>query len=226
MRLSLVGRNPRSGGSECVIFGEVGRRDGVFAPLGRGADADGWEARAMRPGAGLEEAPALVGWREREQGRRTNGRLVLLAHRWSGVLQINDIGRKYTVDLYSEETRLVLLDEPHEVLIEVTALARVENGALVLPPLTPERLAAHVGEATPWMHFLELDADFAPGLLRRGLEALRRPPDERLKRRLVASLLPALIVRPPPPADSGLRDEVALLAAAVEGLALRARAEA
>ena len=33
---------------------------------------------------------------------RTTGRLVLVSHNWSGVLQINNIGRKYTVDLYSD----------------------------------------------------------------------------------------------------------------------------
>jgi hypothetical protein len=242
MRLTIVGRNPRSDGSECVIFGHVGRSDGVFVPVAPDvrrrelAVRGGWELREMRTGAGLTVAPALVGWTEGVDDCRTAGRLILISHRWSGRLQINNIGRKYVVDLYSPETRLTLLDAIDEVLIDVTDLATPEPGVATpepggfrLPRLTHAALAAHVAETGAAFRFLDRDADFRPGRLRRMLEAWRRPPDDRLKLRLVAALLPRVAARPPEPLpppspDPGLRDELRYLAAAVEGLALRARA--
>ena len=63
MRLGIVGRNPRAGGWECVIFGHIGLRSDAFAPVaedalngkrrGREFSAFGpWDIREMRPGAG------------------------------------------------------------------------------------------------------------------------------------------------------------------------------
>jgi len=233
MRLTIVGKNPRAAGSECVIFGHIDR-NGAFAPVDPRMRAGkelaaygGWEMRQMRPGLGLATAPALVGWTERSDFCRTSGRLVVLSHRWSGLLQVNDVARKYVVDLYSEPTRLILLDVVNEIVVDVTGLAACENGRLSLPEMSVETFVRHIVETGAWFRFVEGDAQFRPGPLRRTIAAFRRPPDERLKLRLVAALLPT-IAAPPPPApprdDSSLHDEFRLLAAAVEGLALRAPA--
>jgi hypothetical protein len=237
MRLTIVGKNPRAAGSECVIFGHIGR-DGLFAPVAPGKRAGrelaafgGWELRDMRPGLGLATAPALVGWTEHADYCRTSGRLVLVSHRWSGQLQINDVARKYVVDLYSEQTRLILLDVVNEIAVDVAGLAAAENRSLSLPEMTVETFFRHIVETGAWFRFLERDAEFRPGALRRIIAAFRRRPDERLKLRLVSALLPTFAGRPaappaptPPPDDSSLRDELRLLAAAIEGLALRAPA--
>jgi hypothetical protein len=186
----------------------------------------------MRPGAGLETAPALVGSAAHGGYGRTTGRLVLVAHNWSGRLQINNIGRKYTIDLYSPRTRLVLLDIVHEIIVDVTSFAAVENGVLALPPLPVETILDHIVEADAWFRLLDRDADFRPDPARRAIEVFRRQPADALKLRLMSALLPKLAARcaapPPPPAAAEapmrLRDELRLLAAAVDGLALRARA--
>jgi hypothetical protein len=236
MRLTIVGRNPRAAGSECVIFGHIARRDGAFVPVAAGSAREGelaahggWELREMRPGVELGTAPALVGWTEGADYCRTSGRLLLISHRWSGVLQINNVGRKYLVDLYSEQTRLTLLDMVDEFMIDVAGLAVAESGGLSFPVLSHDRLVRHVAETGAWFRLLDRQTSFRPGWLRRALEALRRPPDDRLKLRLLAALLPTVSGRPgelraPAFDDTGLRDELRLLAAAVEGVALRAPA--
>jgi hypothetical protein len=236
MRLTIVGRNPLAAGSECVIFGHIARRDGAFVPVSaetRGGELavyGGWDMREMRSGVELGVAPALVGSAEGADYCRTGGRLLLLSHRWSGRLQINNVGRKYVVDLYSEQTRLTLLDIVDEIMIDVAGLAVAHNGGLGLPAVTADVLVRHVAESGAWFRLLDQQADFRPGLLRRMLERFRRQPDDRLKLRLVAALLPAVAAppaAPPPPPpfdDTGLRDELRLLAAAIEGLALRAPA--
>jgi hypothetical protein len=231
MRLTIVGKNPRAAGSECVIFGHIGR-NGLFAPANRAGEGlaveGGWEMREMRPGLGLATAPAWVGWTEHADYCRTSGRLVLVSHRWSGRLQVNDVARKYVVDLYSDRTRLILLDVVNEIAVDVAGLATCENGILSLPEMSVDTFFRHIVETGAWFRFLERDAGFRPGLLRRVLAAFRRRPDERLKLRLVAALLPSLAAAPPPPApppdEARLHDEFRLLAAAVEGLALRAPA--
>ncbi len=241
MRMTIVGSNPRSGGSECIVFGHVGCSTHRFTPVGPGARGDraqgeefsahgDWEIRSMRPGAGLETSPALVGSTAQSGYGRTTGRLVLVSHSWSGVLQINDIGRKYTIDLYSAQTRLVLLDVVHEIIVDVTPFAAAENGVLALPEMPVEAIVKRIVAAEVWFRFLERDADFRPDPLRRAIEVFRRQPTEALKLRLMSALLPKLAARaavPPPPAagePTRLRDELRLLAAAVDGLALRARA--
>ena len=234
MRLTIVGRNPRAAGSECVIFGHIASRDGAFVPVnsnlvqGELAAYGGWEVREMRPGVEQAMAPALVGWTEGADYCRTSGRLLLISHRWSGVLQINNVARKYIVDLYSEQTRLMLLDVGNEVMIDVGGLVVAGAGGLSLPAITADGLVRHVADAGAGFRFLDPDDGFRPGLLRRAVEAFRRRPDDRLKWRLVAALLPNVAARrvapAPPPDDAGLRDELQLLAAAVEGLALRAPA--
>src|SRR5262249_51752622 len=133
MRLGIVGRNSRAGGSECVIFGHIGLATDDFAPVagdaiggdrrGREFSAFGpWEIRGMRPGGRLALAPALVSNNPAEAYCHTSGRLVLVSHSWSGVLQVSNIGRRYTVDLYCDETRLLLLDLVNELLVDVTGL--------------------------------------------------------------------------------------------------------
>lgn len=246
MRMTIVGKNPHAGGAECIIFGHVGIANHRFAPIdpemrevagGELSSRGGWEVRPMRPGANLSIAPALVGAEAQEPDCRTTGRLVLVSHSWSGVLRIDNIGRRYTVDLYSEETRLVLLDLVDEIMVDITRLAATENGALTLPDMTGENIVNHVAAGHAWFRFLERDADYDPGLLRRAIERCRRQPDDRLKLRLLAALLPRLTAPPapvppppappPPPGDATrLNDELRLLAAAVEGLALRGAAGA
>jgi hypothetical protein len=246
MRMAIVGSNPRAGGSECIIFGHVGSRNHRFEPItldmrgqerkgGELSAYGGWDVREMRPGASLAKTPALVGGARADDYCRTTGRLLLVSHSWSGRLQINDIGRKYTIDLYSETTRLALLDVVHEIMVDVTALAAVENGVLGLPAMTVETLIKHVLENSAWFRFLDRDADFDPGPLRRTIEVFRREPAARLRWRLLSALVPVLAARPPLAApaapspaqdESRLADEVRLLAAAVEGLALRAAAQA
>jgi hypothetical protein len=230
MRLAIVGKNPRAAGSECVIFGHIGR-DGAFSPATRASEElaayGGWELRDMRPGLGLATAPALVGSAEHVDYCRTSGRLVLVSHRWSGRLQVNNVNRKYIIDLYSEQTRLVLLDIVNEIAVDVAGLAAAANGSLSLPEMSVDTVFRHIVETGAWFRFLERDAKFRPGPLRRMIAAFRRRPDERLKLRLVSALLPTFAApAPPPPAtppdESSLRDELRLLAAAVEGLALRA----
>jgi len=251
MRMTIVGKNPRAGGSECVIFGHFNAVSHRFTPIRPTPDAQvsreelswegGWDVRSMRPGDGLGVAPALVGSKAEGDSCRTTGRLLMVSHSWSGVLQINNIGRKYTIDLYSEETRLVLLDIVNEVLVDVTRLAVAENGALKLPDMSVEDVVRHVADGQAWFRLIDRDANFDPGALRRAIEWLRGKPDDRLKVRLLAALLPRLAARPappPPPAPlpapphapledtARLRYELRLLAAAVEGLALRGAARA
>jgi hypothetical protein len=236
MRMTIVGSNPRAGGSECVVFGRLGA-DHSFIPVSpkarSGGDEDfatqgGWEVRPMRPAPALADALALVG-RAQGDSCRITGRLVLVSHDWSGVLQINDIGRKYTVDLYSPTTRLTLLDAVHEVLVDVTALATTVNGALALPPLPPQAIVEHIVDHDAWFRFLDRDADFEPGPWRRTVEAFRPSKGAALKMRLMSALLPKLALRAAAPlagateVPARMRDELRLLAAAVEGLSLRAR---
>ena len=245
MRMTIVGKNPHAGGSECIIFGHVDG-EGAFAPVTRGAEsqAEGlsahgsWDVREMRPAAGVSTAPALVGWNAGGDYCRTTGRLVIVSHKWSGRLQLNDIGRKYTVDLYSQDTRLVLLDAVNELLVDVTSLATTANGVLALPKMTLDPLIGHILDGNAWFRFLEPDADFDPGLVRRTIERFRRRPGEKIRLRLLSALLPSIAARraaapppspaPLPPAEdtTRLRDELRLLAAAVEGLALRGAAQA
>ena len=134
MRLRIVGNNPHAGGSECIVFGHLDSKSNQFTPVSReprdlsGRKAGisfqgGWEVSDMRFGAGLAKASALVGRTIGQDSCTTSGRVVLVSHRWSGVIQVNDIGRKYTVDLYSQETRLVLLDIVNEFMVDITDLA-------------------------------------------------------------------------------------------------------
>ncbi len=179
MRMAIVGRNPGSGGSEGVVFGHIGRFSHAFstAPRRLGEQAGEelaahgqWDIRPMRPGAGLETAAALVS--ESDHGAdyfRSTGRVVMLSHSWSGKLQINDIGRRYTVDLYSEQTRLVLVDAVNEIMVDVTPLARLEEGTLWLPRLPPEALTQSIAAQGLWFRFLDPDADFRPSAARRAL---------------------------------------------------------
>ncbi len=245
MRMAIVGKNPRAGGSECIIFGHVGRRNHRFHPITLDMPREdrsrelsaygGWDIRDMRPGARFANAPALVGGASPDEYCRSSGRLLIVSHRWSGVLQVNDIGRKYTIDLYSEPTRLVLLDAINGVMVDVTELAAAESGALQLPPMSTEAIVRHIVDSGAWFRFLDSDPDFDPGPLRRAIEVFRRQPAERLRLRLLSALAPALAARapislpaapsaPPPQGEARLADEVRLLAAAVEGLALRAPA--
>jgi hypothetical protein len=239
MRLKIVGKHPHARGYECVIFGYLKAGSHAFAPIRAVMGVEGqteisefarWDNRPMRPSLGPETAPALVGVLDGGDSCRTSGRLVVLSHSWSGTLQINNIDRKYSVDLYSEQTRLVLLDLIAEIMVDLSALAAYKDGAVELPELTRETLLRVIVEDRAWFRFLEPDADFEPGLMRRLLGRRRKRADA-LKLQIVSRLLPELATRPappsPPPATgAGLRDEVRLLAAAVEGLALRAPAEA
>jgi hypothetical protein len=185
----------------------------------------------MRPGLGPETAPALVGAQAGGDYCRTTGRLVVLSHSWSGRLQINNIDRKYTVDLYSQPTRLVLLDLIAEIMVDVSALAQFEHGAIRLPDLSRDTMLRVIAEDRAWFRFLEPDADYEPGWWRRAL-GRRRPRTDAFKLQIVSRLLPELAARPAPAPPLAaipgvdLRDEMRLLAAAVEGLALRAPAEA
>jgi hypothetical protein len=248
MRMTIVGSNPRAGGSECILFGHVGRKSDRFEPIEREPRATGarkselsayggWEVREMRPGADLGLALALVASSAGGDYCRTSGRMLIVAHRWSGVLQINDIGRKYTIDLYSQETRLALLDLINEIIVDVTGLASTADGMLKLPHMTTSTIIKHIVESAAWFRFLERDADFEPGLARRTIELFRRRPADALRNRIIHALLPAVNARAAPMAavspapapsfddPSRLRDELRLLASAVEGLALRAAAK-
>jgi hypothetical protein len=246
MRMTIVGSNPRAGGSECILFGHVGRQSDRFTPIerdsaGEGRNSElsadgGWAFREMRPGSDLGLALALFASSANSDYCRTTGRLLMVAHSWSGVLQINDIGRKYTIDLYSPETRLVLLDVVNEIIVDVTGLASTADGVLKLPDLHSRTIFKHILEAAAWFSFLERDADFESGLMRATIELFRRRPPEWLRNRLIGALLPAVnarpapMIAPPPPAPVGedsnrFRDELRLLASAVEGLALRATAK-
>ena len=236
MRLKIVGQHPQARGSECVIFGFFGENDSQFSPVradmrggpGELSVSGGWYERPMRPGLGDGTAPALVAAEPHADSCRTTGRLIVLSHSWSGRLQINNLDRKYTVDLHSDVTRLLLLDLIDEVMVDVAPLARCEAGAIRLPTLTRETLTRLIVEHRAWFRFVEPDADFAPGFWRRALGFLR-PRRQGFKLQIVSRLLPELAGRPAPlgpPPDAGLRDELRLLAAAVEGVALRAPAEA
>lgn len=235
MRLKIVGSHPHAQGSECVIFGYVGVRSDAFVPIAgdmrTGAEfsaVGGWAARPMRPGLGEATAPALVGVDINDDACKTSGRIVVLSHNWSGRLQINNVANRYTVDLFSQRTRLVLLDLANEIMLDVTALATRQDGAIVMPPLTRAAMLRRIVEDRAWFRFIEPDADFEPGWWRRAL-AWREPRTEGFKLQIVSRLVPQLAVlsAPQPPAaspeapDPGLRDEVRLLAAALEGLALR-----
>jgi hypothetical protein len=246
MRMAIVGKNPRSGGSECIVFGHVGRDSDQFSPItlamreqsAKGAELSAfgpWDVRPMRPGEGLPLVPALVAGTSEGAWTRTSGRLVVVSHNWSGALQIDNIGRKYNVDLYSNVTRLTLLDVVNEIMVDVTKLASIENNALKLPQLTPERIAAHILEGEAWFRFLDVDPAYKPSFARRVVERLRARPGRRLRYRLVSALTPklvALLNAPPPPAPPPaddtwrLREEMRCLAAAVDGLAQRALSEA
>jgi hypothetical protein len=129
----------------------------------------------------------------------------------------------------------LLVDVVNEIQVDVTGLASTVGGVLKLPDVTIDAIADHILGSGAWFRFLERDPVPDPRLTRRTIERLRRPPGEALKRRLVCGLLPAVNARqapviaapPPPPAPAQedtkrLRDEMRLLAAAVEGLALRA----
>lgn len=238
MRLKIVGHHPRAHGSECVIFGYVGADGRGFRPIRPDMREGGpselsasgsWDARPMRPGLGTETAPALVGMQAGADQCRTTGRLIVLSHSWSGQLQINNIDRKYTVDLYSDVTRLLLLDLVAEIMVDVSAIAHLEDGAIRLPDLTQDIIIGAIVEHRAWFRFLAPDADFSPGLLRRAL-AWRQPRTDAFKLQIVSRLLPELSTPPAAPALSApisgaeQRDEMRLLAAAVEGLALRATA--
>ena len=233
MRLKIVGSHPQAQGAECVIFGYFGAASNAFAPVLSPTQISGefsargrWDLKPMRPGPGADTAPALVGADINGDACRTSGRLLVLSHNWSGRLQINNVVRRYTVDLYSQETRLVLLDLAHEIMLDVTALARLENGAIRLPEMTRGAMLRRVVEDRAWFRLIEPDADFNPGPWRRAL-GWRLPSTEGFKLQIVSRLLPDLAARPAfaaPSNDPELRDEVRLLAAALEGLALRATA--
>jgi hypothetical protein len=246
MRMTIIGSNPRAGGSECILFGHVGRQSDRFKPIERDfatkerngelSANGGWAFREMRAGSDLGLALALVASSTNSDYCRTTGRLLMVAHSWSGVLQINDIGRKYTIDLYSPETRLVLLDVLNEIIVDVTGLASTADGVLKLPDLHTGTIFKHILEAAAWFSFLEKDADFECGWIRATIELFRRRPAEWLRNRLIGALLPVVnarplpMVAPPPPAPvledpNRFRDELRLLASAVEGLALRATAK-
>ncbi len=243
MRLKIVGSHPQAQGSECVIFGYVGVRSNAFTPISSAPISDDlpsgdefspigrWSIRPMQAGIGEATAPALVGADVNGDACRTSGRLLVLSHSWSGRLQINNIARRYTVELYSQQTRLVLLDMAHEIMLDVTALARQENGAIQMPEMTRAAMLRRIVEDRSWFRFIEPDVDFEPGRWRRAL-AWRLPRTEGFKLQVLSRLLPELAGHPAPPppaaspgaADTGLRDEVRLLASALEGLALRAAA--
>ena len=234
MHVAIVGSNERSGGAECVVFGHVGRRDGRFVSIERAADSGefsprgGWERREMRPGPDVERAPALVGAEIGRDILKTSGRLIVVSHRWSGVLQVDDIGRKYEVDLYAHETRLLLLDLVHEAVADVTALARVEAGALRLPDLRLDALAGYVAEGRCSLRLLTRNAAFRPGLARRAIEAYRARAAERTRLTLLSAAFAAAPLSAPPPAPASPRwlDEMRFLTAALDGLAARAASAA
>jgi hypothetical protein len=131
----------------------------------------------------------------------------------------------------------VLLDVVNEIIVDVTGLASTGDGVLKLPLLNAEAIFKHIFKSAAWFSFLERDSDFEPGLARRTIELLRRRPADALRTRLIHALLPAVNARaapiaaipaPPPPSfedANHLRDELRLLASAVEGLALRAAAK-
>lgn len=234
MRLKIVGSHPQSQGAECVIFGYFGASTNTFSPIdGAMLGGDGelsavgrWALRPMQPGLAGASAPALVGEDINGDACRTTGRVLVLSHSWSGRLQINNVARRYTVDLYSQETRLVLLDLVNEIMVDVTALARLENGAIDVPPMTRSAILRRIVEDRAWFRLIEPDFDFDPGLWRRML-GWRAPQNEGFKLQIVSRLLPDLATRPAQapaasPSDPALADEVRLLAAALEGLALRA----
>ncbi len=155
MRLKIVGKHPHARGYECVIFGYLKAGSHTFAPIRADMGANKqtdisefarWDNRPMRPGLGPETAPALVGALDGGESCRTSGRLVVLSHSWSGTLQINNIDRKYSVDLYSEQTRLVLLDLVAEIMVDLSALATYKDGIVGLPELTRETLLRAIVE--------------------------------------------------------------------------------
>ena len=245
MRVEVVDRNSRARGSECIVFGSVSRTTDLFKPIAldmRDSKAKAeelssygaWDVRPMLPSPDLETAPALVSVAAQGAYCRTTGRLVVVSHAWSGVLRAHDIGRQYLVDLYSETTRLVLMDLIHGIVADVTSLAVVENGALALPALPIDRIASHIVEEGAWFRFVDPDAGFKPSLSRLAIEAFRPRPGEALRQKLMTGLLPRLAASrsppasapPPPLRDEALRDEMRCLAAAVDGLALRALSQA
>ena len=247
MRMAIVGKNPCAGGSECIVFGHVGRDTGRFAPItldmrqtsrkGDELSAHGhWDVRPMLPGDGLQLAPALVGATGDGAWCHTSGRMIVVSHNWSGVLQIDNIGRRYLVDLFSDVTRLALLDVVNEIMVDVTRLAVVDAVGVRLPDMTVERILSHIVEEDAWFRFLDVDSAYRPSALRQAIEAFRARPGDRLKMRLVSALTPKLAARlaappsppAPPPSEEAarLRDELRCLAAAVDGLALRALSEA
>ena len=161
MRLKIVGAHSQAQGSECVIFGHVGARSDAFSPIHATMPADKefstlgrWDVRSMRPGPGEATAPALVGADVHGDACRTSGRLIVLSHKWSGRLQINNISRRYTIDLYSQDTRLVLLDLAAEIMLDVTELAQMHNGAIRMPKMTRAAMLGRIVRDRAWFRFI------------------------------------------------------------------------
>jgi hypothetical protein len=147
------------------------------------------------------------------------------------VLQVNDVGRRYHIDLYSTATRLMLLDVVDEIMIDITSLAKADDGVIRLPTLTSDVLIEHARRDLAPFRLLERDPDFDPGVLRRNAERFRKAPSGDLKLRLLSAVLPEIVARGAAPAPSApapqqdataLRDQLRLLAAAVEGVSRRA----
>jgi hypothetical protein len=102
----------------------------------------------------------------------------------------------------------------------------MHNGAIRMPKMTRAAMLGRIVRDRAWFRFIEPDADYEPGRWRRAL-GWTLPRAEGFKLQIVSRLLPELAGRPAaaPAADPALRDEVRLLAAALEGLALRATAQ-
>lgn len=218
MHVAVVGQGLLSRGGECVLFGQLDRGSRLEPVI---VD-ELWERKPMRPAVGLEEVAAWVAGCG--VTCRTSRRLIMISHPWSGVVQIHDLGRRYILDLYNEQTRLIVLDAVYEIVVDVTRLATIRGGELHLPPLTRDVLLRHIlGGA--WFRFLPRDKDYRPTMLRRGVEILRPRPGLRLQQALIVPLMNRLlsVVEKPPQDLTRVRDELRCLTAAVEGLSLRGR---
>lgn len=123
MHVAVVGQGLLSRGGECVLFGQLDRGSRLEPVI---VD-ELWERKPMRPAVGLEEVAAWVAGCG--VTCRTSRRLIMISHPWSGVVQIHDLGRRYILDLYNEQTRLIVLDAVYEIVVDVTRLATIRGRA-------------------------------------------------------------------------------------------------
>ena len=153
---------------------------------------------------------------------RASGRWIVLSHGWSGRVRIHNLSRRYDVDLYDDQTRLILLDAVYEIILDVTQLAIVRNGQLCLPPLTMESIEQNIVHDNAWFRFLIEDKTYRPNLVRKIAERFRPRPGLRMQTNILPHVINRLETIQKPEDDlTKLLDEMRCLTAVMDGLSLR-----